>query len=59
MRGKMTLPWAMLTVDMEQNKESVKKLATLTPKILCFGHGEPIIENATQKLRDFASSVAG
>jgi len=57
MRKNMSLPWVMLTVDMEQDKQSVKKLAQLTPKIICFGHGEPITENATSRLRDFANSL--
>jgi glyoxylase-like metal-dependent hydrolase (beta-lactamase superfamily II) len=58
LRKKMNLPWKMLTVDMEQNKLSVKKLAQLTPKIICFGHGDPTTENATKHLHDFANTLA-
>ncbi|MDZ4669861.1 MAG: MBL fold metallo-hydrolase [Phototrophicales bacterium] len=57
LRKKMNLPWKMLTVDMEQNKLSVKKLVTLTPKMICFGHGDPVTENATGLLRDFANAL--
>lgn len=57
MRRKMTLPWAMLTVDMAQNKQSIQKLATFSPQILCFGHGVPITEGATEKLQEFAKQV--
>ena len=57
MRKNMTLPWAMLTVNMDEDKQSVKKLAQFAPKIICFGHGVPITENATNRLRDFANQL--
>lgn len=51
---KMRLPFTFLTVDMNENRRSVTKIAALEPKISCFGHGKPITENATEQLRVFA-----
>jgi glyoxylase-like metal-dependent hydrolase (beta-lactamase superfamily II) len=51
---KMRLPLAMLTVDMEENRRSISKIAALEPKVLCFGHGKPITENTAEQLRAFA-----
>ncbi|MBZ0319874.1 MAG: MBL fold metallo-hydrolase [Anaerolineae bacterium] len=51
---RMRLPYAFLTVDMDENRRSVTKIAALEPKIMCFGHGRPITENATEQLRIFS-----
>lgn len=52
---KMSLPFRVVTVDMAENIRSIKKIATLEPKIICFGHGQPITENAAEQLRAFAN----
>lgn len=57
MRSAMTTPWSFLTVDMSECIRSIKKLAELEPEIICFGHGEPITENATARLQAFARSL--
>ena len=44
--NRMTLPFGFLTVDMDENKRSVQKLAALQPDVLLFGHGQPIIGQA-------------
>jgi len=54
---RLTLPWAFLTVDMEEDKRSIKKLVELNASVVCFGHGQPITENASEKLRAFAVKV--
>ena len=51
------LPFSFLTVDMDENKRSVGKLAGLDVSIVCFGHGEPLTQNAAQIIRDFARKV--
>jgi glyoxylase-like metal-dependent hydrolase (beta-lactamase superfamily II) len=51
------LPPGFLTVDMEQDKRSVRKLANLKPQIVCFGHGDPIMQNTAQMLNDFANKI--
>ncbi|GAB4578260.1 MAG: MBL fold metallo-hydrolase [Anaerolineales bacterium] len=50
----LTLPFAMATVDMNQNKKSIQRIAQLNPTIVCFGHGPPLTQDATHALRNFA-----
>jgi glyoxylase-like metal-dependent hydrolase (beta-lactamase superfamily II) len=54
---KFSLPPAFLTVDMDEDKRSVRKLAELGPEVICFGHGQPMTQNAAQRLRDFAAAL--
>lgn len=49
----MTLPLAMLTVDMAENKRSIKKLVALKPDLIMFGHGQAITERAAEQLAAF------
>ncbi|MFN8375205.1 MAG: MBL fold metallo-hydrolase [Anaerolineae bacterium] len=51
------LPPGFLTVDMEEDKRSVRKVANLNPDIVCFGHGDPITQNTAQVLNDFARKL--
>ena len=55
--GGLRLPIALFTVDMAENKRSIQKLADLNPAVLCFGHGEPITQNAAESLRAFAQRI--
>lgn len=57
LRGKLTLPFKMLTYDVEENKRSIAKLVALEPKVVCFGHGPPLTDNAAAQLHAFAQSV--
>ena len=45
------------TANMQQAKETVKKLATLSPGSIVFGHGPPITVDAAQKLKALAQSL--
>lgn len=54
---RMRLPIAPVTVDMAQAKRSIRKIADMDVDILCFGHGKPIIGNAKDALRSFATKV--
>lgn len=53
----LSLPIAAFTVDMEENKRSVARLAELEPKTICFGHGQPLTQNAPDALRAFARKL--
>jgi len=48
------LPPNLFTKDREENIKSLKKLASLEPKILCFGHGSVLI-NQDKKFEKFAN----
>jgi glyoxylase-like metal-dependent hydrolase (beta-lactamase superfamily II) len=53
----LRLPAAAYTVDMDENKRSVKLLAGLEPRVACFGHGEPLMRDAAAKIRGFADRL--
>lgn len=54
---KLGLPPDFLTVDRAQNIRSVGTLAKRAPTVVCFGHGEPLTQNAAATLQNFAQSV--
>ena len=49
-------PPILFTKDRELNRISLKKLAKLKPKTICFGHG-PILQNENGKFEQFVSEV--
>lgn len=55
--GRLSLPFAFFTVDMRQNKRSVARLVALEPQVICFGHGNPLTNNAAARLRAFGQRV--
>lgn len=54
----LRLPAAAFTVDMDENKRSVRRLAALDAGIVCCGHGSPITEDTPQVIRNFARKVS-
>lgn len=44
-------------VDRECSKESVRKLATLSFEVACFGHGDPVRAEAHSVIREFAARL--
>lgn len=54
---RLRLPFAAFTVDMEENKRSVKKIAELETSVVCFGHGQPLRRDAASQLRAFAAQL--
>lgn len=46
LRGRLRLPYAFMTVDMQQNLHSIERLARLGPRTVMFGHGEPLLDHA-------------
>lgn len=55
--GKLRLPLAMATVDMDEAKRSIGKVAKLDARVACFGHGEPLTDDTADKIRAFAKRV--
>ncbi len=53
----LRLPFASATVDMDEARRSIQKVAELDPSIVCCGHGAPLTQNTGQMLRDFARKV--
>jgi len=56
--GWLRLPMTGATINMDEARRSVQRLADLEPKLVCFGHGLPLKENAAQLLRRFARRVS-
>jgi len=52
---RLRLPFAAFTVDMDENKRSIKKIAELEAKVVCFGHGQPLTHDAASQLLAFAA----
>jgi glyoxylase-like metal-dependent hydrolase (beta-lactamase superfamily II) len=50
---ELKLPPGDFSSNMEQAKESIKRLARLDFDTLCFGHGKPIVGGASDKLREW------
>ena len=53
----MRLPSPTWTVDMDENRRSIKRLAALDASIVCFGHGSPLVQDTARRLRTFARRV--
>ena len=56
--GELILPAAPFTVDMEENKRSVRRLAALDTQTLCCGHGTPIAGDAAGAIKAFADKLS-
>lgn len=54
----LRLPAGAFTVDMEENKRSVLRLAALDAAVVCCGHGSPITEDTAQVIRNFARKIS-
>lgn len=55
---RLGLPIGMFTVDREQAKESIRKLAGLEFDVACFGHGGVLKGEANLKFRRLAEKLA-
>jgi glyoxylase-like metal-dependent hydrolase (beta-lactamase superfamily II) len=56
-RFGLKLPSRMFTVDIAQEVQSVKRIASLEFDIICFGHGSPITYQAHQAVAHFADRL--
>jgi glyoxylase-like metal-dependent hydrolase (beta-lactamase superfamily II) len=54
---KLYLPSREFTVDMLQEYHSIQKLARLEFDIACFGHGPPIMNEASLQIRSFLETL--
>ena len=51
--GRPRLPSGSMTINMEQAKESVKKISQYQYRILLPGHGPPVTQDASRVMADF------
>lgn len=55
---RLAAPMALLTVDRDQTKQSIRKLAALEFEVACFGHGRPLKGEANLRFRRLAEKLA-
>lgn len=54
-RAGLAEPFGFATFDPSANRDSARKLAALEPRVVCFGHGEPLADSA--RFCDFVASL--
>lgn len=47
----------IFTVDVEEARRSIRKLAALEASTICFGHGRPLTKNAADRINEFAAGL--
>jgi hydroxyacylglutathione hydrolase len=52
--GEMPTPF---TCDLGDSRRSIRKLAALEARTICFGHGRPLTEDAAAKINAFAAGL--
>jgi len=52
--GNLRLPLSVMTLDMARAKKSIKKISELEFKDLLPGHGKPVLQNASEKVKDLS-----
>lgn len=55
--GNLKVPSAAMTLNMAEAKESIKKLSSYEYDFLFPGHGAPILEAASRKMKEFAARL--
>ena len=57
MNGKITGPPEQFTLDMDKAKGSIRKISTFDFDVMLSGHGQPLISNASQKVKDYVVTL--
>jgi hypothetical protein len=57
MDGKITGPPEQFTLDMDKAKGSIRKISTFDFDVMLSGHGQPLISNASQKVKDYVVTL--
>jgi len=47
----------LFTSDLSESRRSIRKLAALEARTICFGHGRPLTKDTAAKLNDFAAGL--
>jgi hypothetical protein len=51
------LGWSLGYEDLEEGKRSLRKLSDLDFQVACFGHGKPILKDASLRFRKIWADV--
>jgi hydroxyacylglutathione hydrolase len=52
--GELPVPF---TCDRAEARRSIRRLAALEPRVVCFGHGRPLTEGSAEKINAFAAAL--
>ncbi len=55
--GKVTGPPERFTLDMDKAKDSIRKISTFDFDIMLSGHGQPLMSDASQKVKEFSATL--
>jgi len=55
--GTLTLPTAFMSADIEEAKNSARKIASYEFQLLLPGHGPPILSHASSKVKELVASL--
>jgi glyoxylase-like metal-dependent hydrolase (beta-lactamase superfamily II) len=55
--GRLMPPHRLFCQDMDEAMQSIQKIASLDFDTLCFSHFRPIVDGASQRVREFAASL--
>ncbi len=55
--GKLTGPPERFSLDMVKAKDSIKKISMFDFEIMLSGHGQPLMDDASQKVKDFYTTM--
>jgi glyoxylase-like metal-dependent hydrolase (beta-lactamase superfamily II) len=47
----------LFTCDLPESRRSIRKLAALEARTVCFGHGRPLTDDAAGKINEFAAGL--
>ena len=47
----------IFTSDTSESRRSIRKLAALEPRVVCFGHGRPLTKDTAAKIQAFAADL--
>ncbi len=57
MDGKIMGSPEQFTLDMDKEKDSIRRISTFDFDILLSGHGQPLMPNASQKVKDYVVTL--
>ncbi len=57
MKGKIMGSPEQFTLDMGKEKDSIRRISTFDFDILLSGHGQPLMPNASQKVKDYVVTL--
>ena len=57
MDGKLQFSAPQFTLDTDKAKQSIRKISTFDFDVMLSGHGQPLMPNASQKVKEFSATL--